>query len=79
MDWDKYTENAKNAIQEAAAQAIKNDNSEVTCEHFLLALLEQEGTMLSTLLERLEVKTDELIERVRRAVRSFFAGVRFDR
>ena len=70
MDWDKYTENAKNAIQEAAAQAIKNDNSEVTCEHFLLALLEQEGTMLSTLLERLEVKTDELIERVRRAVRS---------
>ena len=55
MDWDKYTENAKNAIQEAAAQAIKNDNSEVTCEHFLLALLEQEGTMLSTLLERLEV------------------------
>ena len=56
MDWDKYTENAKNAIQEAAAQAIKNDNSEVTCEHFLLALLEQEGTMLSTLLERLEVR-----------------------
>ena len=28
MDWDKYTENAKNAIQEAAAQAIKNDSSE---------------------------------------------------
>ena len=70
MDWEKYTENAKNAVQEAAAIAIKNDNSEITCSHFLQALLEQEGTMLSTLLERLEADTAQILDRVKRTVRS---------
>ena len=71
MDWDKYTENAKNALQDAVSLAIKNDNSEVTCEHFLQALLEQDGTMLSTLLERLETDTAQILDRVRRSVKSF--------
>lgn len=71
MDWDRYTENAKNAVQAARSLAIKNDNSEITCDHFLQALLEQDGTMLTTLLERLEVNTAQLHERVARAVKSF--------
>ena len=70
MDWNQYTENAKNALQEAAALAIKNDNSEITCDHFLQALLEQEGTMLTTLLERLEADRSLILDRVGRAVKS---------
>lgn len=70
MDWEKYTENARNAVQEAASIAIKNDNSEITCSHFLQALLEQEGTMLSALLERLEADTASILDRVKRTVRA---------
>ncbi|MBR2106124.1 MAG: hypothetical protein IJ937_02525, partial [Treponema sp.] len=42
MNYEKFTIKTQEALQEASSIAIKNDNSEISTEHVLLALLEQQ-------------------------------------
>ncbi len=53
MDMNRLTQKAQEAIQEAQKSAIRRSHQEVDGEHLLLALLQQEGGLVSGLLERI--------------------------
>jgi len=53
MNYEQFTLKAQEALRDAAAIAQKNDHSSIEPEHLLSALLEQEGGVVSSILERL--------------------------
>ena len=53
MNYEQFTLKAQEALRDAAAIAQKNDHSSIEPEHLLSALLEQEGSVVSSILERL--------------------------
>ncbi len=62
---DKFTAKMQEALNAALDLASKNDNPEITSEHFLLALLEQPEGLTRPLLEKLGVSPDSLEGRLR--------------
>jgi ATP-dependent Clp protease ATP-binding subunit ClpB len=60
MNLQKYTEKAQEAIQSALSLATEYHNTEITPEHLLLALLEQDGGVVPTVLQRLNVSVNAL-------------------
>jgi ATP-dependent Clp protease ATP-binding subunit ClpB len=62
MMMEKFTEKAKNAIQEAGELAFLKNHPEVNSWHLLSALLRQEGGMVPPLLVRMGVDTDRVME-----------------
>jgi len=65
MGYENYTIKSQEALQEATSIANKKDNSEVGCEHFLQALLEQQDGLVSPIVERIGVSTIELINKTK--------------
>jgi ATP-dependent Clp protease ATP-binding subunit ClpB len=55
LDPNKLTEKSEEAVQAAQAKAVSFGHQETDGEHLLLALLEQEGGLLPSLLSRLDV------------------------
>jgi ATP-dependent Clp protease ATP-binding subunit ClpB len=53
MDMNRLTQKAQEAIQEAQKSAIRRSHQEVDGEHLLLSLLQQEGGLVTGLLERI--------------------------
>lgn len=70
MNYDKYTIKTQEALQEAANIANENDHHEVGTEHILLALLEQDGGIISPLIERIGFSVDTLIEKTKELLKS---------
>ena len=62
---DKFTSKMQEALNSALDLASKNDNPEITCEHFLLALLGQSEGLARPILEKLGVSIPSLEERLR--------------
>ena len=62
---DKFTAKMQEALNAALDLASKNDNPEITCEHFLLALLEQPDGLTRPILEKLGVSLSSLEGRLR--------------
>lgn len=56
MNIQKFTQKSLEAIQNAQNIAIENQNAQVEQEHILLALLEQENSLIKDLERRLEDK-----------------------
>lgn len=52
MDLNKFTEKSQEAIMEAQNIATRNEHQAVDAEHLLLALLEQDGGLISNLFEK---------------------------
>lgn len=65
MDMNRMTEKTRDAIQSAQNSAVRFGHVEVDGEHLLLALLEQEGGLVSRLLQRLEIESGDLIAALR--------------
>lgn len=65
---EKYTIKLREALNAALETATKNDNPEITCEHFLQALLEQPEGLTRPLLEKLGVSLSALGERLGEAL-----------
>lgn len=55
MNAQKFTQKSLEAIQNAQNIAIENQNAQVEQEHILLALLEQEDSLIKELLKRMNV------------------------
>jgi ATP-dependent Clp protease ATP-binding subunit ClpB len=72
---EKFTIKLREALNSALEQASKNENPEITCEHFLLALLRQTDGLARPLLEKLGVAVPALEARLNDAI-SGFARVR---
>ncbi len=68
---DKFTAKMQEALNAALDLASKNDNPEITNEHFLLALVEQTDGLARPLLDKLGVSASTLEERLREAIGGF--------
>lgn len=68
MRWEQFTEKARSAINDAAQMATARQNPEVTPEHLLLALIEQEGGVVAAILDRLRVDALPLTNHLRNAL-----------
>ncbi len=55
MNLNKFTQKSIEAVQEAQNIAIENQNTEVGEEHLLLALLQEEDSLISGLLQKMNV------------------------
>ena len=55
MDPQKFTQKSLEAIQEAQNLAIENQNSQIEQEHLMLALLNQEDSLIKELLKKMNI------------------------
>ena len=65
MNYEKFTIKTQEALQEASSIAIKNDNSEISSEHVLLALLEQQEGLVTPIVERIGIPSLDLQKKVK--------------
>src|SRR5881227_795550 len=65
MRIDRYTQKMQEALQAAQDRASQLNNSEITNEHFLSALLDQSDGIARPLLEKIGANVDQLQERLR--------------
>jgi len=70
MRMDQFTLKAQEALAFAQTQAEKNDHPEVTVEHLLKALLDQEGGVVPAVLGKMGVSTPAIAAEVERALGS---------
>src|SRR6266516_2496393 len=64
MDLNKFTEKAQAAVMEAQNMATRDQHQAVDVEHLALALLEQEGGLVSRLFEKAKASPDLLKARL---------------
>ena len=60
MDFNRFTEKLQEAVRAGQAKAVRYGNQQIDVEHLLLALLEQEGGLASSILTRAGVKVEPL-------------------
>lgn len=60
MNIEKFTQKSLEAIQSAQNLAVENQNAQIEEEHLLLALLEQENSLIKELLKK--VNPNEKVE-----------------
>src|SRR5438046_5596451 len=65
MRIDKYTQKMQEALQSAQNLASESNDSEITNEHFLAALLDQSEGITRPLLEKIGANVDQLREQLR--------------
>ena len=53
MNVQKFTQKSLEAIQKAQDIAVQNQNSQIEEEHLILALLEQEDSLIKELLNKI--------------------------
>jgi ATP-dependent Clp protease ATP-binding subunit ClpB len=71
MNYEKMTLKVQEALQEASSIAQQNDHSEIGNEHLLMALLKQDGGVVSPLVERIGVQTNTLIDQTQTLLDEF--------
>ena len=65
MNYEKFTIKTQEALQEASSIAIKNDNSEISTEHVLLALLEQQEGLVTPIVECIGIPSLDLQKKIK--------------
>jgi ATP-dependent Clp protease ATP-binding subunit ClpB len=64
MDFNRFTEKLQEAVRAAQGKAIRYGNQQIDVEHLLVALLEQEGGLASSILTRAGVNVEALSRRL---------------
>jgi ATP-dependent Clp protease ATP-binding subunit ClpC len=64
MRFDRFTERAQEAAQRAAEIIQRYGHNQIDTEHILLALIEQQGGVVSQILQQLKVDSNALVERL---------------
>ena len=70
MNYENFTIKVQEALQESSSIANKNDNAEISPEHLLQALLEQQDGLIVPVVERIGVNANELNTRVNDLIKS---------
>ncbi|MBQ7753108.1 MAG: ATP-dependent chaperone ClpB [Treponema sp.] len=70
MDYEKFTIKTQEALQEASNIALKNDCSEISGLHVLIALLEQKDGLVGPIVDRIGIPSYELAKKARDALAS---------
>src|SRR5690242_10959266 len=71
MDFNRLTEKSQDAVRQAQSLAVRHSNQQVDVEHLLLALLEQEGGLVPSILLRAGVSLEPLHRRVQQEIEKF--------
>lgn len=69
MDFQHYTDKAKEAVQAAQTLAVRSSHQRLTTEHLLLALIQPQQSSVLRLLEIAKVNSALLIERLQQALK----------
>jgi ATP-dependent Clp protease ATP-binding subunit ClpB len=64
MDINRFTEKLQEAIRSAQSEAIRYGHQQIDVEHLLAALLEQEGGLASSILQKAGINTESLHDRL---------------
>ncbi|MGC8856351.1 MAG: Clp protease N-terminal domain-containing protein, partial [Anaerolineae bacterium] len=70
MRFDRFTERAQEAAQRAAEIIQRYGHNQIDTEHILLALIEQPGGVIPQILEKLNVNTNAIAERLDATLRA---------
>src|SRR6266478_7969196 len=64
MDINHFTEKSQDALRAAQSKAVRLSHQQVDVEHFMAALLEQEGGLASAILAKAGIPVENLKRRV---------------
>ena len=64
MDINRFTEKLQEALREAQSKAVRNGNQQIDSEHLLSALLEQEGGLAPSILNKADINLAALKRRL---------------
>ncbi len=70
MRFDRFTERAQEAAQRAAEIIQRYGHNQIDTEHILLALIEQPGGVIPQILEKMNVSSEALVERIDATLRA---------
>jgi ATP-dependent Clp protease ATP-binding subunit ClpC len=70
MRFDRFTERAQEAAQRAAEIIQRYGHNQIDTEHILLALIEQPGGVIPQILEKLNISSEALVERIDSTLRA---------
>jgi len=68
MDFNRFTEKMQDAVRAAQSLAVQHGNQQVDVEHLLLALLDQEGGLAPSILNKSDVRVDALRKRIQQEI-----------
>src|SRR5712692_2777098 len=68
MDINRFTEKMQDAVREAQSLALQHGNQEIEPEHLLLTLLNQEGGLAPSILDKADINLDSLRSRFQQEV-----------
>src|SRR5262245_10564137 len=68
MDVNRFTEKLQEAIRAAQTKAVRYSNQQVDIEHLLVALLEQQGGLASSIRAKAGVQVEALQRRIESAL-----------
>jgi ATP-dependent Clp protease ATP-binding subunit ClpB len=68
MDFNRFTEKLQEAVRTAQSVATQHGNQQIDVEHLMLALLEQEGGLAPSILNKADVRVDALRARFQQEV-----------
>jgi ATP-dependent Clp protease ATP-binding subunit ClpB len=71
MDFNRFTEKLQDGVREAQSLALRNGNQQIDVEHLLLALLDQEGGLAPSILNKADIRVDTLRTRVQQEIDRF--------
>ncbi len=68
MDFNRFTEKLQEAVRSAQSIAVQHGNQQLDTEHLLLALLDQQGGLAPSILNKADIRVDALRTRVQQEV-----------
>src|SRR6202453_3861904 len=68
MDFNRFTEKLQEAVRAAQAIAVQHGNQQIDTEHLMLALLDQEGGLARSILNKADIRVDALKTRFQQEV-----------
>ena len=71
MDFNRFTEKMQDAVRAAQSLAVQHGNQQVDVEHLLLALLDQEGGLAPSILNKADIRLDALRNRIQQEIDRF--------
>ncbi len=68
MDFNRFTEKLQEAVRSAQSIAVQHGNQQIDTEHLMLALLDQEGGLAPSILNKADARVDALRTRFQQEV-----------
>ncbi len=68
MDFNRFTEKMQEAVRAAQSVALQHGNQQLDVEHLLLALIDQEGGLAASILNKADIRVDALRARIQQEV-----------